>query len=155
MPFAVEGTPGRRKTQRTAQTVIVSAEIAGVPEKPQVRMGKGRRLLNRSRVFWYGLYFRHPVCCTVRFTFSPGGPGYRHELRGGKWTEKAGEFVPCGVFHHHDPDYPPAPVHGFICEASPFSQACANGAGTIRAATTSAALHVCLAGTCARSAHPN
>jgi hypothetical protein len=66
-------------------------------------------LRSRYRAFRWGLYYRHPLCCVIRYCLSHYPPGVR---RGAKVTDKAGLFVPRGVFHHHDADMPPdGPSH--------------------------------------------
>jgi hypothetical protein len=65
------------------------------------------KLRYRYRAFRWGIYWRHPLCCVIRFTFSK----YRYQgaRRGGCYTEKSGYFVPCLVFHQPDADQLPDP----------------------------------------------
>lgn len=64
-------------------------------------------LRNRYWCLRWGIYHHHPLCCTLRFALSL----YSNQAtrRGGKRTERAGMFVPCGIFHHHDLGDEPAP----------------------------------------------
>lgn len=69
--------------------------------------------VNRLRRSWWtfrmGAHYKHPLCCTLRYTFCRHAcPGITH---GGSWTDRAGYFVPCGLFHTpndsaHDPAHP-------------------------------------------------
>ena len=53
---------------------------------------------HRWRALRWGMYYRHPFCCNLRFALDPwGNQGFR---RGGCYSERAGWWVPCGVFHH-------------------------------------------------------
>lgn len=58
----------------------------------------------RYRHLRWGLWYGYPICCVLRFTFDKGLSGHK---RGGKHLSNGAVFVPCGIFHHYDPDAPP------------------------------------------------
>ena len=75
----------------------------------------------RWRTLRWGLYYRHPLCCVLRFALDPwGAQGYR---RGGCFRPRSGWFVPCGIWHHHDPGSPGGPeAFGHAYEPCPFER---------------------------------
>lgn len=53
-----------------------------------------------------GFRFHYPPCCVLRFALHiSAAPAARRGACVGKRPDSL--FVPCGIWHHHDPDRPP------------------------------------------------
>lgn len=55
-----------------------------------------------------GVRFGYPICCVVRYSLDTFAPHpFRALVRGAVKRSPKTQFVPCGIFHKHDPDRPP------------------------------------------------
>ena len=66
------------------------------------RKRKGWRRVVKD--LWWGTYFHHPLCCTLRFAFS--NECCQGARRGGRATFRSGTYVPCWWLHFPNLDQP-------------------------------------------------